>query len=83
MSIRAFVPSGCFWLTSALVMHCTEQPRPVSIVSVPLWPVVVIGSVLNVPLRTELRPCRSVALTAIVYVVSGSSPRKYATLCGE
>jgi hypothetical protein len=83
MSIRALDPSGCFWLTSAFVMHCTEHPSPESIVSGPPTPAVLIGSVLNVPLRTELRPWRSVALTAMVYVVFGSRPRKNAVFSGE
>ena len=56
MSSSADVPSGGFWPTSTFVMHCWEQPIPESIVAGPTTPVVLIGSVSNVPLRTELRP---------------------------
>ena len=49
----------------------------------PPSPAVLIGSVLNVPFCDATWFFRSVALTRIVYVVSGSSPKNDAVRFGE
>ena len=46
-------------------MHCTEQPRPESIVSGPPRPFVFTGSVLKLPVRVDDFPWTSVAFTPI------------------